>query len=93
MGRCVMADRILGFPQLKAEGTEVLADEGCGLTMDEARRLDAELREIERIAKEIYAAEGYQFFCLPTDEAWEADRKEVRDRFLQRARMLRGKVK
>lgn len=43
------------------------------------------MNSLETRAKEIYVADGFNYACLPTEEAWRRDREEVRQRYLRRA--------
>ena len=36
---------------------------------------------LEALAKKLYEKDGFNFACLPTDEAWVKDRENVRERY------------
>lgn len=40
---------------------------------------------VEEIAKQLYEKDGFNYACLPTEEAWVKDREDVRERYRKEA--------
>lgn len=41
---------------------------------------------IEELAKSLYEKDGFNYGCLPTEEAWKKDRENVRKCYLEKAK-------
>lgn len=48
---------------------------------------------IEELAKQLYEKDGFNYACLPTDEAWKKDREDVRERYRKMAAEAIGETK
>ena len=48
----------------------------------------AHIPAIEALAKRIYDEDGFNFACLPLEQAWPADRENVRERYRAKARAV-----